>query len=231
MDRYVEPRRSSPTGSAMASSTPFAILPSSASRDGASRHEGYRTHRRTNGRTALVRAYPWRAHRRATAPRCCAHECQATPGTGPPASPNTVPHSEMLRLEVMSIAAFSSRWLTCAAPGSSGRYASPNSFGNKFRDWVRQAGLPEHCTGHGIRKAAATRAADNGATHTELMAMFGWLTEKEATRYTREANRRKLGRAGVTPLGQVTLEVPFRYSVRLNRKRVRPPRVSNQFLF
>ena len=32
----------------------------------------------------------------------------------------------------------------------------------------------------GLRKAAATVAAENGATAHELMAIFGWLSLKEA---------------------------------------------------
>jgi hypothetical protein len=34
------------------------------------------------------------------------------------------------------------------------------------------------------------------------MAMLGWLTFKEYDRYAREANRRKMGRAGVTLLSK-----------------------------
>ena len=46
---------------------------------------------------------------------------------------------------------------------------------------------------HGLRKAAATIAAENGATAYELMSIFGWLTLKEAERYTRAAERKRLG--------------------------------------
>lgn len=63
-------------------------------------------------------------------------------------------------------------------------------FGNKMRDWCNQAGLPE-CSAHGLRKAGATIAAENGATTHDLMAIFGWKTLKEAARYT-EAVRKHL---------------------------------------
>ncbi len=43
-------------------------------------------------------------------------------------------------------------------------------FGNWFRDVCNEAGLPKRCTSHGLRKASATRAADRGATTTQLMA-------------------------------------------------------------
>ena len=64
-------------------------------------------------------------------------------------------------------------------------------FGNWFRDRCNEAGL-QNCSAHGLRKAGATIAADNGATEYELMAIFGWETAKEAARYTRHANRKKL---------------------------------------
>jgi hypothetical protein len=40
-------------------------------------------------------------------------------------------------------------------------------------------------------------AAENGATAHELMAIFGWLSLKEAERYTRGAERRKLAERGM----------------------------------
>jgi integrase len=69
-------------------------------------------------------------------------------------------------------------------------------FGNWFRERCNEAGL-SHCTAHGLRKAAATVAAENGATAHELMAIFGWLSLKEAERYTRAAERTKLAERGM----------------------------------
>ena len=46
-------------------------------------------------------------------------------------------------------------------------------FGNWFRDRCDEAGLPQ-CTAHGLKKASATIAAENGATTRQLMAMFDW---------------------------------------------------------
>lgn len=45
-----------------------------------------------------------------------------------------------------------------------------------------------------MRKIAATRAADNGATVHQLMAIFAWRSPAMALLYTREANRRRLAR-------------------------------------
>jgi integrase len=44
---------------------------------------------------------------------------------------------------------------------------------------------------HGLRKIAATRAADNGASVTELEAIFGWEGGGMAALYTKSANRKK----------------------------------------
>lgn len=74
---------------------------------------------------------------------------------------------------------------------SFGRPFSIAGLGNKMREWCDQAGLPE-CSAHGLRKAGATIAAENGATAHQLMSIFGWLTLKEAERYTRAAERKRL---------------------------------------
>lgn len=72
-----------------------------------------------------------------------------------------------------------------------GRPYTHGSFGNKMRDWCNAAGLP-HCAAHGLRKAGATIAADNGATEHQLMSIFGWDSPKQAALYTRKANRKKM---------------------------------------
>jgi Phage integrase family len=66
-----------------------------------------------------------------------------------------------------------------------------SAFGNWFRTRSDEAGLPQ-CSAHGLRKAGATIAAENGATEHQLMAIFGWATSKEAERYTKTAQRKKM---------------------------------------
>lgn len=80
-----------------------------------------------------------------------------------------------------------------------GRPFTAPGFGNWFRDRCNEAGLT-HCSAHGLRKAAATIAAENGATAHELMAIFGWLSLKEAERYTRAAEQKKLAQRGMARL-------------------------------
>jgi len=72
-----------------------------------------------------------------------------------------------------------------------GRPFTTGGFGNWFREQCNAAGLT-HCTAHGLRKSGATIAAENGATDRQLMAIFGWETAKQVTRYTRKADRRRL---------------------------------------
>jgi len=73
------------------------------------------------------------------------------------------------------------------------------SLGNKFKEACVAAGIMEKAA-HDLRKAAATRAADNGATTHELMAIFGWIDIKEAEVYTRNANRKRLAAQAMTKL-------------------------------
>jgi site-specific recombinase XerD len=80
-----------------------------------------------------------------------------------------------------------------------GRPFSDKGFGAKMRDWCDQAGLP-HCTAHGLRKAGATTAAENGATVHELMKMFGWMSVRQAELYTRAAEQKRLAATGLQRL-------------------------------
>jgi integrase len=52
-------------------------------------------------------------------------------------------------------------------------FASGNAFGNWFKDRCREAGIP-HWTAHGVRKAAASLAAEAGATDHQIDAMLTW---------------------------------------------------------
>lgn len=82
--------------------------------------------------------------------------------------------------------------------GSNMRPLTKESFGNSFSAAARAAGVNK--SAHGVRKVAATTAANNGATVHQLMAIFGWVTSQMAELYTREANRRGLAQSGVHTL-------------------------------
>jgi integrase len=72
-----------------------------------------------------------------------------------------------------------------------GKPYTPAGFGNLFREKCDEAGLPQ-CTAHGLKKAGATIAAENGATTRQLMAMFDWATISQAEVYTRAADQKRL---------------------------------------
>jgi integrase len=82
--------------------------------------------------------------------------------------------------------------------GERRRPLSKEGFANWFREACRTAKVPG--SPHGLRKAAATRAADNGATEAELEAIFGWRGGHMASLYTRAANRAKLARQAASKL-------------------------------
>jgi integrase len=74
--------------------------------------------------------------------------------------------------------------------GEKGRPRVKESFGEWFRVACHAAGVQK--SAHGLRKAAATRAANNRASESELEAMFGWRGGRMASHYTRQANREAL---------------------------------------
>ena len=80
-------------------------------------------------------------------------------------------------------------------------------FGNWFREMCTAADVPLGVSAHGLRKAAATRFANHGATALELMAWFGWKRIIEAERYTRAANRKALAQGMVWKLKKGTASV------------------------
>ncbi len=93
-------------------------------------------------------------------------------------------------------------------------------FGNWFKDRCREADLPL-CTAHGLRKAGATIAAENGATDAQLMAIFGWTTVKMASEYRKKADQKRLARSAmqlITLHRSEYVEVPLQLPVGLNAK-------------
>jgi len=75
-----------------------------------------------------------------------------------------------------------------------GRPFVKEGFGNWFREACTAAGCPGSL--HGLRKSGARRAAENGASDRQLMAMFGWKTPKMASVYTKAADRKRMAREG-----------------------------------
>jgi integrase len=94
----------------------------------------------------------------------------------------------------------------CPSPGlaiickDDGTHYTKEGLGNYFREAVEAAGIPatkkrskeKGYSGHGLRKASATIAAESGATEAELNAMFGWSGHQMAQLYTKNADRKRL---------------------------------------
>ena len=80
------------------------------------------------------------------------------------------------------------------------------SLGTLFKKACKAAGINK--SAHGIRKAAATRAANNGATVAALEAIFGWQGGQMAALYTRAADRRKLAAEHMGKLSKTGTSIP-----------------------
>ncbi|AXV15819.1 integrase [Neorhizobium sp. SOG26] len=72
-----------------------------------------------------------------------------------------------------------------------GQAFTVDGLGNRMREWCDDAGLP-HCTSHGLRKASAVTLAENGASASELCAIFGWTKLETAEIYIRRAQKKKM---------------------------------------
>jgi integrase len=91
--------------------------------------------------------------------------------------------------------------------GERGKPMTKESFGNWFREACAAAGVPG--AAHGLRKAGATRAANNGATVAQLGAIFGWTGAKMASLYTQGADRARLARDAMKMLSGTGEEQPI----------------------
>ncbi|AXQ95687.1 hypothetical protein D0Z66_18260 [Cereibacter sphaeroides] len=81
-----------------------------------------------------------------------------------------------------------------------GRPFTPPGFTNWFRDMVREAGLPDGLSPHGLRKATCRRLAEAGCTPHQIMAISGHRSLAEVTRYTVAAGRKELAAQGMLAL-------------------------------
>src|SRR5262249_9387608 len=87
--------------------------------------------------------------------------------------------------------------------GSRGKPFTKESFGTAFKEACVAAGIPNK-SAHGCRKIGATRAAENGATVSELNALFGWSGTAMASLYTQAADRKRLARQAINKLQNET---------------------------
>lgn len=82
-----------------------------------------------------------------------------------------------------------------------GRPFTDAGFGNWFADRCKAAGVPGRA--HGLRKAAAVRLAEAGATQPEIKAWTGHSSDEEVRRYTEAANLAHLADAGARKMSNL----------------------------
>jgi integrase len=111
-------------------------------------------------------------------------------------TPVTIP----LLLELAEVIAASKTGDLAFIATTTGTMITKESFGNWFRDACKAAGVPG--SAHGLRKAGATRAANNGATVAQLEAIFGWSGGGMASLYTRQADRTRLAKEAMGKLSK-----------------------------
>jgi integrase len=99
----------------------------------------------------------------------------------------TIPREMRVAMEATTIG------LTTYLINDDGEPYTVAGFGNQFKTWCIEAGLP-NCSAHGVRKAAAVDLAEKGGSSEELKATFGWAKAETAEEYTRKAQKRILAK-------------------------------------
>jgi integrase len=79
---------------------------------------------------------------------------------------------------------------------AAGKPRSKVGLGNDFAKWAKEAGLPDRCRMHGLKKAGMRRGAEARLTTHELMARSGHRTLSMVQIYTRDADNRVLADSG-----------------------------------
>lgn len=70
-------------------------------------------------------------------------------------------------------------------------------FGAWFAEAIDKSGLPDDCVLHGLRKTAARKLAEAGATEEQIKAVTGHASSRMVAHYTKGANQRKLARSAI----------------------------------
>src|SRR5258708_30938904 len=73
---------------------------------------------------------------------------------------------------------------------------SAAGFGNRFRAWCNEAGLPQ-CSAHGLRKAICRRLAEAGCTPMQIAAITGHKSLQLVNHYTAARDQALLARAAM----------------------------------
>jgi integrase len=80
------------------------------------------------------------------------------------------------------------------------RSQAPSGNGSSRLDSIDAAGLPAHCSLHGLRKGGARRLAEAGASAKEIMSITGHKTLAEVQRYVDAADKEQLAMQAIAKL-------------------------------
>jgi len=101
--------------------------------------------------------------------------------------------------ELQEIIAASPVGLTTFLVNEPGKPYTPKYFGKWFRERCDAVGL-QHCSAHGLRKAAARRFAEAGCSEHEIAAWTGHASLREVRRYTKAVDQERLAVAAAQKL-------------------------------
>ena len=79
----------------------------------------------------------------------------------------------------------------CVTPPSP---TNTNGDGAWFADAIEEAGLPDDCVLHGLRKCAARKLADLGLSEETIKAITGHVTSRMIAKYVKGANQTRLAK-------------------------------------
>lgn len=78
-----------------------------------------------------------------------------------------------------------------------GKSFDPIYYGSWFADAIEDAGLPDDCVLHGLRKCAARKLADLGLSEETIKAITGHVTSRMVAKYVKGANQRALAKKAI----------------------------------
>jgi integrase len=83
---------------------------------------------------------------------------------------------------------------------SRGKGFHPVHYGAWFADAIYDAGLPDDCVLHGLRKCAARKLAEAGCSESEIRAVTGHKTTRMVEEYTHDASKKQQASAAILKL-------------------------------
>ncbi len=99
----------------------------------------------------------------------------------------------------------------CFVPSERGRAYSAASFGNMFRQWCNDAGLP-HCAAHGLRKAISRRLAEANVGNAGIKSITLHSRDDEVSIYTAAADQKRLAKDAINRISEQELASEAEYA-------------------